>query len=378
LLLIVAKAKLPYPITHHALLFTQNPGVAMSPASPPTFIRLAPEDIAETLHGILKKVGFPEDKASVLAQTFMENSLDGVYTHGLNRFARFIELVRSGHVNMTGEATLKSASGAMEQWDGNLAAGITNGLLATNRAMELARAHGLGCVGLANTNHWMRGGTYGWRAATQGFIFIGWTNTIANMPAWGALDSRLGNNPLVLAVPHEDQAIVLDMAMSQFSYGAMEARQLSGEQLPVPGGYDAEGALSRDPAAILDTQRALPVGYWKGAGLSLLLDILATVISGGLSTAEISGQGDEYGVSQVFIALDTRKLGEASTLRQTVSAIVEDYRQSQPIPDPTDGKSDIHYPGVHYPGESALSHREANRRDGIPVEEPVWAGILTL
>ncbi len=342
----------------------------MSSTSPSKVLRLAPGDITETLHGILKKAGFPENKAGILARTFMENSLDGVYTHGLNRFARFIELVRNGHVNTAGEATLKNASGAIEQWDGSLAAGITNALQATDRAMELARAHGLGCVGLANTNHWMRGGTYGWRAATEGFIFIGWTNTIANMPAWGALDSRLGNNPLVLAVPYENHAIVLDMAMSQYSYGAMEERQLRGELLPVPGGYDAAGELSRDPAAILDTQRALPAGYWKGAGLSLLLDILATLISGGLSTAGVTRQGDEYGVSQVYIALDTRKLGEGSALRQTVNAIIEDYRQSQPIP----GQQR----DVHYPGESALRHREANRCDGIPVEESVWAGILAL
>src|SRR5690606_12554923 len=106
-----------------------------------------------------------------------------------------------------------------------------------------------------------------------------------NTPAWGALDNKLGNNPLVMAVPYENEAIVLDMAMSQYSYGAMEMQRLKGGQLPVPGGFDKNGNLSTDPDAILETKRTLPIGYWKGAGLSLLLDLLATVLSGGLSVA---------------------------------------------------------------------------------------------
>ena len=36
----------------------------------------------------------------------------------------------------------------------------------------------------------VRGGTYGWQAARKGFVFLGWTNTCANMPAWGAKDPR--------------------------------------------------------------------------------------------------------------------------------------------------------------------------------------------
>ena len=74
---------------------------------------------------------------------------------------------------------------------------------AADRAMQLATVNGIGCVALANTNHWHRGGTYGWRAAKKGFAFICWTKTIDNMPAWGAKDARLGNNPLVFALPYK-------------------------------------------------------------------------------------------------------------------------------------------------------------------------------
>lgn len=326
-------------------------------------------DIEIKLAAILRQRGCEADKAQTLAKTFTDNSLDGVYTHGLNRFARFVALIDQGYVKLTEESVCKRSFGAIEQWDGNLAPGILNALQATDRAMALASDSGIGCVGLANTNHWMRGGTYGWRAARQDFIFIGWTNTIANMPAWGAQDAKLGNNPLVLAVPYQDQAIVLDMAQSQFSYGTMEAARQSGERLPVPGGYDMKGQLSREPADILRSQRALPVGYWKGAGLSLLLDILAALISGGSSTSSISSRGLEYGVSQVFIAIALSKLGTDSALRQIIADIISDYQESQPIAPDTE---------IRYPGQGVLQRRLQNRQQGIPVDPEIWAEIQAL
>ena len=128
------------------------------------------------------------------------------------------------------------------------------------------------------------------------------------MPAWGAKDAKLGNNPLVMALPYKDEAIVLDMAMSQYSYGSLELSAMKGETLSVYGGFDTEGNLTKDPSAILASNAPIPVGYWKGAGLSLLLDLLATILSGGLSTHELSKKEVEYSLSQVFIAIDISKL----------------------------------------------------------------------
>jgi 3-dehydro-L-gulonate 2-dehydrogenase len=220
---------------------------------------------------------------------------------------------------------------------------------------------------MANTNHWMRGGTYGWRVAKAGFVAINWTNTIANTPAYGALDSKLGNNPLVIAVPFHREAIVLDMAMSQFSYGAMENYELKNEPLPVPGGYDREGKISNDPKEIKLSGRTLPIGHWKGAGLSLLLDILAVVLSGGRSVAQISSQGSEVGVSQVFIAIDIRKLPNAPAITSAVQAIIDDFHSSKPIKG-----------AVRYPGEKTLATREQNQAKGVPVLAGVWQEILSL
>jgi len=186
---------------------------------------------------------------------------------------------------------------------------------------------------------------------------------------WAATDNRLGNNPIVIAVPFGDEAIVLDMAMSQYSYGKMEMTSFSGKKLDFPGGYNRANELSKDPDEILESGRPLPIGYWKGAGLSLLLDILSTVLSGGLSTGEISKQMEETSLSQVYIAIDIQKLHHFSTIQNTISEIISDYKSSVPVNENSD---------IRYPGESVLKIRQIYLKEGIPVNSSVWDEILGL
>jgi 3-dehydro-L-gulonate 2-dehydrogenase len=334
-----------------------------------TGIIISKEEMQERLTAILLKEDFTEAKAIRCAEIFTMNSIDGVYTHGINRFPRFVKYVKDGFVKKDAEPTLQHAFGCIEQLNGNLGPGTLNAEHATNAAMRLAKQHGMGCVALSNTNHWMRAGAYAWQAAKAGFVFIGWTNTIANMPAWGAVDARVGNNPLVMALPYAEEAIVLDMAMSQYSLGHMELSAMRNEMLPVNGGFNTEGVLTNDPSAILTTRRLLPTGYWKGSGLALLLDILAAVLSGGSSTAEISKEKVEYGLSQVFIAIDISQLNNYSSIAGMVEKIIEDYHASVPI----DGSKK-----VTYPGERVLQTRKKNLINGIPVQQNVWNIIMDL
>jgi 3-dehydro-L-gulonate 2-dehydrogenase len=318
---------------------------------------------------ILTNLGFTESKADQCADIFALNSLEGVYSHGVNRFPRFVLNVQKGYVKPDSVPSVIKSLGSLEQWNGNLGPGPLNALFATERAMELASQYGIGLVAMGNTNHWMRGGTYGWKAARKGFSFLGWTNTEPNMPAWGAKDFRLGNNPLVFAVPYGNEAIVLDFAMSQFSYGRLETYQLEGKQLPYPGGFNKNGNLTTCPGEIIETRRALPIGYWKGSGLSLLLDILASIVSGGLSTFEISQKEAEYALSQVFIAISLENLSNHEHIETTVRDIIKNYKESVPA------ESGIE---IRFPGENVVKVRENNTKNGIPVNTIVWETILAL
>lgn len=331
-------------------------------------VRLPYERLRGEFCRILNGLGFSRTKTEELATVYADNSLDGVYTHGVNRFARFVEYVRDGIVRTDAEPVSTGQWGNMERWDGRSGAGILNALFCTGRAMDIASRHGIGLVGLSNTNHWMRGGTYGRKAADGGYLFIGWTNTSPNMPVWGGADPRIGNNPLVMAVPCDHHPVVLDMAMSQYSFGALETHARLGRSLSVPGGFDTSGEKTTDPAGILATGRLLPAGYWKGSGLAVVLDMFAAVLSGGMTTGEIRARSNESGLSQVFIAIDISQFQSPGNVADIVRAVIEDIRASVPA---EAGE-------VMYPGERVMKTRKQNLEHGIPVEVDIWNAILDL
>ena len=313
---------------------------------------------------ILLKFDFPSDQAEQIARTFAETTLDGVYSHGINRFPRFIGDVQDGTVLPGAVPERIHQFSAFEQWDGRQGAGISNAIFSTDRCLELASTFGIACVGLRNTNHWMRGGSYGWRAAEKGFLFLGWTNTIPNMPPWGGTHAALGNNPFIMAIPHREGHLVLDMAMSQYSYGKLEWHKRSGKELGEYGGYGPDNDLTKDPTKILESQRILPTGLWKGSALSLVLDLAAGILAGGNTSKKIGELSSETNLSQVFIAIDVKRHMNAEQreglVQETLSYI--------------EGLN----PGARYPGQRSLEDRKRQLREGIPVPDELWSKIEKL
>ncbi|RKN86422.1 3-dehydro-L-gulonate 2-dehydrogenase [Paenibacillus ginsengarvi] len=333
-------------------------------------MRIPFETMFELFRSVLVKNGFRADRAELCARLFTETSRDGVYSHGLNRFPTFIDYIRKGYVRVEAEPELAESMGVLERWDGHSGPGNLNAHASMTRAIELAKQHGVGCVAIRNTNHWMRAGSYGWQAAEAGCVGICWTNTIPNMPPWGAKDSKLGNNPVVFAAPRTGgEPIVLDIAMSQFSYGKMGIHAASGEPLPVYGGFDREGNPTQDAAAIIETRRSMPIGFWKGSGLSFMLDLIVTMLSGGNSSMDMGKLGAERNLSQVFIAIDAARLPDRDELDRKVLAMIDDLHAASP--DENGGRA-------RYPGEETLRVRERNLREGIPVDEAIWEQALKL
>lgn len=318
---------------------------------------------------VLSEVGLSEERATLCAQLFAENQRDGVYSHGLNRFPGLVKGMRKKEIDFSAHPEKVEGLGIIERWDGNMGVGLVNAHVCMDRAIALARKHGIGCVGLRNTNHWMRGGAYALQAADTGCIGICWTNTTPLMPPWGSAEIKIGNNPIAIAVPRAEGHILLDMAMSQYSNGKLEVLYRQGKKLPLPGGYDNHGQLTLDPGAILDSQRALPIGYWKGSGLSLVLDTMAAVLSGGQSTHLIGQQGAEYAVSQVFISIDATSLMGETLLNQTVDGIIRDLHTAAPLDESA---------GVRYPGEGMLRTRNESLEMGVLVDEEQWAELLAM
>ena len=333
-------------------------------------MRIPYETMVSEFERVLKKKGFKEDRARAAATIFAQNSLAGVYSHGLNRFPRVVEYLEKGEIDPDIVAECELKLGAFERWNGHRGFGPLNAKLAMDRACELAKEYGIGLVALGNNNHWMRGGSYGFQAADQGCIGICWSNTCQNMPAWGGKDRKIGNNPIIFAVPRSNgQHVVIDCAVSQFSYGKIEDCKLKGIELPVPGGYDTKGKLTTDPAEIEKTWRVLPMGYWKGSGISIALDLIATVLTNGNSVQTIGTFGDEVGLTQVMIAIDPTKANSVELTDEIVDQIVADVKSSEPVEEGRD---------VLYPGEPEALTIQDNLANGIPVIEEKWNQVLAM
>ena len=328
------------------------------------------QTLRDEFYRVLTTVGLTDERAMLCARLFAENQRDGVYSHGLNRFPGFVSGLESKQIDFRAQPEKNESFGALERWDGKMGIGLVNAHICMQRATELAEVHGIGCVGLSNTNHWMRAGAYALQAAETGYIGICWTNTTRLMPPWGSADKNYRKQPNGdWLFRRDDGHILLDMAMSQYSNGKLEVLKLQGKELPLPGGYDTKGELTVDPGEILNSKRALPIGYWKGSGLALVLDTMASVISGGQATHEIGQQGSEYAVSQVYIAINATGLMGQAVLDETVAAIVDDFHTATPLDESEK---------VRYPGEGMLRTRRESLEKGVIVDETQWQALLEM
>ncbi|MDP8162585.1 3-dehydro-L-gulonate 2-dehydrogenase [Pasteurella skyensis] len=332
-------------------------------------MRVSYEQLKAEFKRVLIARNVAEEIAEDCATMFADTTQDGVYSHGVNRFPRFIQQLENGDIKPEAIPTKVLSLGAIEQWDAHQAIGNLTAKKMMDRAIELADKNGIGVVALKNANHWMRGGGYGYQAAEKGYIGICWTNSIAVMPPWGAKECRIGTNPLIIAVPSNPITMV-DMSCSMYSYGMLEVNRLAGRQTIVDAGFDDDGNLTKDPATVEKNRRLLPMGYWKGSGLSIVLDMIATLLSNGESVASVTeDKDDEYCVSQIFIAIEVDRLIDGKTKDEKLNRIM-DYVFTAERADP-----DI---AIRLPGHEFVQLKADNQANGIPVDDSVWEKLLSL
>ena len=67
-------------------------------------MRISYEHMQEVLFNLFKKYNFTDEKATIMAGVFTENTLAGVNSHGINRVPLFIKYVEKGLVKVDAEA----------------------------------------------------------------------------------------------------------------------------------------------------------------------------------------------------------------------------------------------------------------------------------
>lgn len=327
---------------------------------------LAVRTMQRALQGLLD-----EGPAREMAEIFAGNSMDGIHSHGMNRFPRFVHDLQSGITDRTVlEARCVGALGAFEVWDGDFGVGPLIARQMARRAVELAGEHGIGCCALRNNSHWLRAGRYALEMADRGCIGLCATNTCMNLAAYGALEPSTGNNPFAIAVPGPEGSLLLDMAVSQIAYGKLEILAQQGQKLDGCYGVDRNGEPTDDPLEILEGGLLLPMAQWKGNALSMMIDLVVASASDGRTSRQIGASAArERGVSQIYVAIDNRRAVDGDHIDASIRQTMDFLQQLKPSPGS---------PGMHLPGQHLQKVRETHEKEGIPVTQETWDRIVRL
>ena len=309
------------------------------------------------------------ENAHHFAEIFAGNSVDGVYSHGMNRYARYLGDMKSGLCDASVmEAERVSGVGGLEVWDAHFGVGPIIAEKMANRAVELAKEHGIACVALRNNSHWLRAGRYGLMMADAGMMGLCMTNTAMNLVAYGAKEASTGNNPITIAIPRKAGSLVMDMAVSQYAFGKLEIMAQEGQMLGTDCGYDVDGNLTSDPREIVKSGLMLPMALWKGSALSIMIDLMVSMLSLGRTSLEIGDPSKgEKGMSQIYICMNPSAVVDMEKAEEQMEKTIAFLNALEP----KEGSR-----GVHAPGQNLEKTRKTNMERGIPVTEETWQKIL--
>lgn len=312
---------------------------------------------------LLAAGGFAPDHAAATAEMLVWANLRGVESHGVLRIPRYVEMVEQGLINPAARITQVAGRGAVAVLDADRAPGAVAMNAASARAMADARTHGVGWCVVRRITHAGAVGLYAEAIAAAGLVGLVMTASKPLMIYHGSRAEGVSTNPVAIAAPGKDpgRPLLFDMSTAAVAAGKITAAKDAGRAIPPGWAVDAEGRETTDPAAV---KAVLPMAGPKGTGLSLMIEVLASVLVGNpLLTAALGG-ASEPGGNGIAIALDPSAFGAADGFAAGVSDLAAAIK-ALPVA--------AGFDAVLLPGERGAAERERRLANGIPVA----AGTLT-
>ena len=313
--------------------------------------------------------GVPELDARLLANTLVQADLWGHQSHGVLRLGWYFERLRNGVMKPVTQPEFITDAGAIAHIDGHDGVGQVLTALAAQQAIERAKAHGIGAVGVRNSNHFGTCMYYTLMAAREGCVMILTTNGGPAMAPWGGRKKIIGTNPWSVAAPAGSRApFVMDMANTGVARGKIYLARNRNEPIPLGWAIDAEGAPTTDPQKAIEGI-ILPMAGHKGYAIAAVVDLLSGVLTGSgflsavhspYKTAEKSNCG------HLMIAINIEAFQPLAQFNERMEAFVSEIK-SVPLAQGCDE--------VFYPGEMEARNDEKNRRDGLALPEDTLADL---
>jgi LDH2 family malate/lactate/ureidoglycolate dehydrogenase len=331
------------------------------------------EALALFVAAVFADAGCPEAEAAEIAQCLVQTNLWGIDSHGVIRVPEYLARFRSGAMNTTPDIKTATSNGALEVLDADNGAGYVAGRVAMARAIELARRSAIAGVGIINSNHCGATALYARMAAEEGMVGIAMTNVAPNMVMPGVSKPITGNNPIAVAIPTFGEfPFVLDISLSAVAGGKLLVAARKGEKIPLGWATDKEGQPTTDAQAGFDGY-LLPMGGHKGFGLSLMVDLLCGVITGGAFQNQIKSMyrypDDPSRTAHLMLVMNPLVLMNKEQLKNRAAEFVKTLKQT---------------PAVHggaeilLPGEIEYRTERVRRRDGIPLPAAVFEELTRI
>ena len=326
--------------------------------------RLSALRLREFGRQVLEAVKVAHEDAILMADLLVQADCRGVHSHGMVRLPVYARRIEHGAMAAATELRVVSESAGTLLLDG----GNGPGHVACTRAMDLAvtkaQGSGVAIVTIRNSNHNGTQAAYAMRALAANMI--GFSATLGGkvMAPWGGVSPLLGNNPFGLAAPTaEEPPFVLDMACSQVARGWIILAEKRGEPIPTGWAIDAKGNPTQDAKAALEGT-VLPIGGYKGYGLSMLVAILTGVLTGAaVGTAAFGGDLGETNRSQncghMLMAIDVARFMPVSEFKARMDQLIRDMRASERIPG---------VDRIYVPGEIEQEAMREAEQLGVPIE----------
>src|SRR3954454_8536859 len=251
--------------------------------------RLSPDALRGFAMRVLTSLDVPRVNAGLVADSLVQADLWGHQSHGVLRLPWYVARLRTGAMTARTEPAVLSDTGPLMLLDGRNGIGQVLTERARQVAVERAREHGVGVVGVRHSNHFGTAMYFTRRAAADGCVAVLTTNASPAMAPWGGREKALGTNPWSIAAPGADgRVIAVDIANTAVARGKIYLAKNRGEAIPGTWAMGPDGAPTTDPAEGL-LGVILPMAGHKGYAISFLMDVLSGALTGSGVGREVHG-----------------------------------------------------------------------------------------
>jgi LDH2 family malate/lactate/ureidoglycolate dehydrogenase len=336
----------------------------MSPAPRVDAVRLI--DFAAAVYA---GAGMPEADAGLVADTLVQADLWGHQSHGVLRLGWYLDRVRNKVMNPVTKPEYAVDAGAVAVIDGHDGVGHVLTALATREAVKRAKAHGIGVVGVRNSNHFGTCMYYTRMGAHEGCVMLLTTNGGPAMAPWGGRKKIIGTNPWSVAAPAGKRPpFVVDMAATGVARGKIYLARNKGLPIPLGWAINSAGEPTTDPQEAIDGI-ILPMAEHKGYAIAVMVDMLSGVLTGSGFLANVHSPyktAEKSNCGHLMIAMN---IAAFQPLAQFNARMEQFIAEIKAVPTAKG------YDEVFYPGEIEANNDARHRREGILFPDDTLADL---